>query len=151
MPRQVCPKLQNSIMRYTILIIVLCAFAIGPVSAQQDSTLSQALWQPDNPVERMPSFPGGAEAMYRFIYSEMRYPAEARKSKITGQVYTRFVINAEGKMENIIVVRKLGYGCDEEALRILNVMRKNYTWDSGLHNGKAVPVTFTLPLKFSFQ
>lgn len=138
-------------MRYTILTILLCAMGIGTVSAQQDSTQSQEIWQPANPAEQMPSFPGGDEAMYRFVYSEMRYPAEAKKFKISGQVFTRFVINAEGKMEDIKVVRGLGYGCDEEALRVMTVMQKNYTWEPGIHKGIGVPVTFTLPIKFALQ
>ncbi len=96
----------------------------------------------------MPSFPGGIEQMYKFLYSEIRYPAEARRFNISGQVFTQFVVNGDGKIEDIKMIRGLGYGCDEEAIRVITVMQKNYTWNPGLHNGKPVPVTYTLPLKF---
>jgi periplasmic protein TonB len=135
-------------MRFTLLLSLFGLLAIGQVNAQQDSTQSFEPFQPAKPVERMPSFPGGIEAMYKFVYSEMRYPAEARKFGISGQVITQFVVNADGKIGDIEVTKSLGYGCDEEAIRIITVMQKKYTWNPGLHNDKAVPVKFTLPLKF---
>ncbi len=140
--------LQNSIMRFIILISLLFLIAIGPVSAQQDSTITEETWDPVEPVERMPSFPGGQEEMYKFIYSELRYPAEAKRFGISGDVITRFTVAADGELEDIKVVKGLGYGCDEEALRVMAVMQEKYGWNSGLHNGKPVPVTYTLPLKF---
>jgi len=127
---------------------LLLVVAIGHVSAQQDSTMTEEIWDSVEPVERMPSFPGGPEAMYKFVYSELRYPAEAKRFSISGDVITRFTVAADGELEDIKVVKGLGYGCDEEALRVMAVMQEKYAWNSGLHNGKPVPVTYTLPLKF---
>lgn len=144
-------SLQNSIMRFTLLITLLFLITIGYVSAQQDSTMTEEIWDPVEPVERMPSFPGGQEAMYKFVYSEMRYPADAKRFGISGQVITQFTVAADGDMEDIKVVKGLGYGCDEEALRVMTVMQEKYAWNSGLHNGKPVPVKFTLPIMFVRQ
>ena len=99
-------------------------------------------------VERMPSFPDGSEAMYKYIYDTMEYPATARESKISGQVIVQFVVSADGEIQKAKVVRGIGGGCNEEALRIVNSMPN---WNPGMHNGRSVPVTFTLPIKFVIQ
>ena len=98
-------------------------------------------------VEQMPTFPGGTEAMYAFISRNMRYPAVARENNISGTVVLQFVISKEGDILQARVIRKLGGGCDEEALRVVNMMPR---WKPGVHNGRQVPVTLTLPVKFVF-
>lgn len=143
--------IQSSIMRFTLSISLLFLMTIIHVSAQQDSTMTEEIWDKVEPVERMPSFPGGQEAMYKFIYTELRYPAEAKRLRISGSVITQFTVAADGELEDIKVVKGLGYGCDEEALRVMTVMQEKYAWNSGLHNGKPVAVKFTLPLKFALQ
>jgi protein TonB len=138
-------------MRITLFISILSLLTIGHVTAQQDSTMTEEIWDSVEPVERMPSFPGGMEEMYKFIYGEMRYPADAKRFGISGNVITQFTVAADGEIEDIKVVKGLGYGCDEEALRVVTVMQEKYAWDSGLHNGKPVPVKFTLPIMFVRQ
>ncbi len=142
---------QNRFMRFPLLITLLFLISIHHVCAQQDSTLTEEIRDLEEPVERMPSFPGGQEEMYKFIYSELRYPAEAKWFAISGDVITRFTVAADGELEDIKVVKGLGYGCDEEALRVMAVMQEKYAWNSGLHNGKPVPVKFTLPIMFVRQ
>ncbi len=138
-------------MRITLLISLLYVIAIGHIRAQQDSTKTEEAWDPNMPVERMPTFPGGLEEMYKFVYTELRYPADAKRFGISGSVITQFIVAADGEMEDIKVIKGLGYGCDEEALRVVTVMQEKYAWNSGLHNGKPVPVKFTLPIKFVRQ
>lgn len=107
--------------------------------------------EPDEPftfVEQMPAFPGGTEAMYAFISRNMRYPAVARENNISGTVVLQFVISKEGEILQARVIRKIGGGCDEEALRVVNMMPR---WKPGVHNGRNVPVTLTLPVKFVFM
>ena len=96
-------------------------------------------------VEQMPTFPGGNEAMYRHIYNNLKYPATARENGIYGQVIVQFVVSENGDIQNARVARGIGGGCNEEALRVVNNMPK---WTPGKHNGRNVPVTFTLPIKF---
>ena len=99
-------------------------------------------------VEQMPSFPDGTEAMYKFIYDNIKYPAIARENGISGQVIVQFVVSKDGSITKARVARGIGGGCNEEALRIVNMMPK---WKPGKHNGRTVPVTFTLPIKFVLQ
>ncbi len=99
-------------------------------------------------VEQMPSFPDGTEAMYKFIYDNIKYPAIARENGISGQVIVQFVVSKDGEITKARVARGIGGGCNEEALRVVNMMPK---WKPGKHNGRTVPVTFTLPIKFVLQ
>lgn len=103
---------------------------------------------PFNVVEQMPEFPDGQEAMLKYVYSQMKYPAIARENGIQGQVVIRFVVSKTGELQNIHVARGIGGGCDEEALRVVRSMPK---WKPGKQGGRAVPVTFTLPIKFSLR
>ncbi|HJW31075.1 MAG TPA: TonB family protein [Saprospiraceae bacterium] len=104
--------------------------------------------EPFTYVEQMPTFPDGQEAMYKYIYDRIKYPAIARENGISGQVIVQFVVSKDGDIKNAKVMRGIGGGCNEEALRVVNEMPK---WKPGKHNGRAVPVTFTLPIKFVLQ
>lgn len=96
-------------------------------------------------VEQMPEFPGGQAAMMKFLSEELRYPNEARDKNISGKVIVKFVVDTEGYIKNAEVIRGIGAGCDEEALR---VVRKMPRWKPGKQNGKAVNVFFHLPVSF---
>lgn len=96
-------------------------------------------------VEQMPTFQGGTEAMYKYIYDTIEYPAAAKEKKVSGQVIIQYVVSAHGEIQHARVIRGIGSGCDEEALRVVKNMPK---WNPGVHNGRPVPVTFTLPIKF---
>ncbi|MEP6794789.1 MAG: energy transducer TonB [Saprospiraceae bacterium] len=104
--------------------------------------------EPFTYVEQMPTFPDGTEAMYKYIYAQIKYPAIARENGISGQVIIQFVVSKDGDIQKAKVVRGIGGGCNEEALRVVNGMPR---WKAGKHNGRAVPVTFTLPIKFVLQ
>ena len=104
--------------------------------------------EPFTYVEQMPTFPDGTDAMYKYIYEKIKYPAIARENGIAGQVIVQFVVSKEGNIQKAKVVRGIGGGCNEEALRVVTGMPQ---WKPGKHNGRAVPVTFTLPIKFVLQ
>ncbi|MCI1265079.1 MAG: energy transducer TonB [Saprospiraceae bacterium] len=78
----------------------------------------------------------------------MKYPAIARENDIQGTVVVQFVVAKDGDITKVNVVRGIGGGCDEEAVRVVKSMPN---WKSGKHNGKAVPVNFTLPIKFKLE
>lgn len=96
-------------------------------------------------VEQMPEFPGGTAAMMDFLGKNLKYPNEARDKNISGKVIVKFVVNKEGNIQDATIVRGIGAGCDEEALR---VVRKMPRWKPGYQNGKAVNVFFHLPVSF---
>jgi len=96
-------------------------------------------------VEYMPEFPGGNIAMYKFLSENMKYPAIAREANITGTVYVNFIVWKDGSIRNAFVQRGIGGGCDEEALRVVNLMPK---WRPGIQLTEKVNVQMMLPVKF---
>jgi TonB family protein len=95
--------------------------------------------------EQMPQFPGGEKAMIKFIKSNLKYPDIARKIGASGTVIINFVVESDGKISNIKVIRGIGSGCDEEAVRIIKLMPD---WIPGKNCGKAVSVGYTVPVRF---
>lgn len=96
-------------------------------------------------IEKMPEFPGGVKALYEYFYTETQYPQEALKKDIEGTVYVKFVVDQEGNVKNPVVVRGVGSGCDEEALRVVSSMPQ---WIPGSINGETVSVWYTVPIRF---
>ncbi len=99
-------------------------------------------------VEEMPEYPGGMEAMYKFLSENIHYPAKAKEEGIEGRVYVNFVVEADGRLTNIKVLHGIGGGCDEEAVRVVEAMPK---WKPGRNQGKAVRVHFNLPIVFKLS
>lgn len=95
----------------------------------------------------MPAFPGGQVALKRFLSKQLRYPTEASRSKTQGTVYLRFVIDEDGMVNDPEVMRGIGDGCDEEAIRVLQQMPP---WLAGEVSGVKVPVYATLAINFRF-
>ncbi|MEI6122852.1 MAG: energy transducer TonB [Bacteroidota bacterium] len=96
-------------------------------------------------VEEMPSFTGGDEARVKFLQDNIKYPQMAKESGISGTVYVTFVVDEKGKVADVRVLRGIGGGCDEEAVRVVKLMPP---WNSGKQSGKAVRVQFNMPIKF---
>lgn len=98
-------------------------------------------------AEVPPQFPGGMSAMGSFIRRNYRYPREAQNSNIEGKVYVQFVVNADGRITDPRVIKGIGGGCDEEALRLVSMMPN---WVPGQQSGQpvasfhAIPITFRL-------
>ena len=99
-------------------------------------------------VEVMPEFPGGAAKMMEYIQKNMKYPMMARESDIQGRVFVNFVVEPDGSISNVAVLRGIGGGCDEEAVRVVNSMPK---WNPGKQRGTAVRCAFTVPIIFKLQ
>lgn len=99
-------------------------------------------------VEEMPSYPDGDVKLMEYIAQNINYPQEALESGIQGRVFVSFVVEPNGSITNEKVLRGIGYGCDEEALRVVKEMPK---WTPGKRKGKPVRVAVTIPVKFMFQ
>lgn len=99
-------------------------------------------------VESMPEFPGGPAKMMQYIATNIKYPAMARESGIQGRVFVNFVVEPNGSVSNVKILRGIGGGCDEEAIRVVEAMPK---WTPGRQRGKAVRVSFNLPVRFTLQ
>ena len=99
-------------------------------------------------VEVNPEFPGGNEARIRFLQENMRYPAEAREKSIQGTVFVTFVVEKDGSLSGAKILRGIGGGCDEEVLRIVEMMPK---WTPGKQRGQNVRVQFNMPIRFTLS
>ena len=100
-------------------------------------------------VESMPEFPGGAQAMMRYIAENIKYPVIAQENGIQGRVICQFVVEKDGKVSDIQVVRSSGEASlDKEAQRVIGSMPK---WKPGKQRGKPVRVKYTLPVNFRLQ
>lgn len=115
------------------------------------ATNNQITEETDQPfviVEQMPQFPGGDAEMLKFIYKNLRYPTTASEMSISGKVIVNFVVDRDGKITRIKVVRGIGGGCDEEAVRVLTKMPP---WSPGKQGGRTVLVSFTVPFVFKLN
>ena len=99
-------------------------------------------------VETNPSFPGGDKKMYQYLGKNMKYPPIAQDNNIQGRVYVSFVVEKNGAITDVRVLRGIGGGCDEEAIRVVKSMP---SWSPGKQRGKAVRVRFNLPIVFKLQ
>lgn len=96
-------------------------------------------------AEEMPEFPGGPEKLLEYLNENLRYPEMARENDIQGRVYVQFVVEPDGSISNVEVIRSIGGGCDEEAVRLVQNMPK---FKPGKMNGYPVRVQYTVPVKF---
>jgi TonB family protein len=103
------------------------------------------IFEPNN-LDKAPSFPGGTPALITWLNENFHYPAEARKNNIQGKVRVRFVVDENGVISDITVVKKIDEILDNEALRLINAMPK---WLSGVQSGQKIRSYFTLPIVFN--
>ena len=99
-------------------------------------------------IEQQPTFPDGEAALFKYLANNLKYPAIARESNIEGTVYVQFTIAKDGSITGTKVLRGIGGGCNEEAMRVINAMPN---WKPGRQQGNAVKVKYTLPIKFKLQ
>lgn len=99
-------------------------------------------------VEEMPQFPGGDQALLTFLYDKLRYPALALGNRIEGIVVVQFIIDEKGKITNPKILRGIGGGCEEEALRVIGLMPD---WKPGRQRGLPVRVRYNLPIRFELK
>ena len=106
---------------------------------------AQKVDEPYNIVDKMPEFPGGEAALTKFLMENICYPKEAHEKNIQGTVVVRFVVEKDGSIGDVEVMRSLDPACDAEAMRVVKLMPK---WTPGMHEGQAARVYFNLPINF---
>lgn len=99
-------------------------------------------------VEQMPVFPGGQEALLQYIGKNIRYPALALRNQIEGKVFVNFTVGPDGSVTDVKVTKPLGGGTDEEAVRVIKTLPR---FAPGKQNGRAVSVSFTVPVTFAIK
>lgn len=99
-------------------------------------------------VETMPTPPGGMEGWNKYLSNNLKYPTQARRMGIEGTVYVVFVVNTDGSIQDVEILRGIGGGCDEEAMRVVQNAPK---WEPGKQRGKPVRVKMRLPIRFKLS
>jgi len=99
-------------------------------------------------VEKMPAFPGGDEERVKFLRENIKYPEEARKNGISGTVFISFVVEKDGKITNVKLLRGVHELLDNEALRVVKMMP---AYEPGIQRGKPVRVQFNIPIQFNLD
>jgi TonB family protein len=99
-------------------------------------------------VEHEPEFPGGLGELYNFIKKNFHYPVLAKQNGIQGKVTVSFIVERDGSLTDVKIIKGIGDGCDEEAVRIIKL---SPPWKPGYQNGKPVRVSFSIPITFSLS
>lgn len=116
-------------------------FEVGEVEGEIEG-------EPYIPLDIEPEFPGGQESLIAYLQRNIRYPQKAREQHITGKVFVTFVIEKDGRVSHVRILRDIGGGCGQEAVRVVEAMPK---WKAGMRQGKSVPAQFNLPVQFSLE
>jgi protein TonB len=139
-------------MKNILIIFSLFLMHSCPIFAQNATSNNDAKNASNTPfsmVEQMPEFPGGEAAMFDFIRNQFMVPDSAKKSGLDrARIIVRFVVAETGLVKDVITLNKVGFGLDEEAIRLVRSFPK---WKPGKQNGKPVPVYFTLPLNIEID
>ncbi|MBL0125880.1 MAG: energy transducer TonB [Flavobacteriales bacterium] len=99
-------------------------------------------------VEEMPAFPGGEAELFKYLSKAVKYPQMAQDAAVGGVVYMTFVVDENGKVRDPKVLRGIGGGCDQEAIRVVKAMPE---WEPGKQRGKPVRVQYNLPIRFTLK
>jgi len=121
------------------------------VAAPSKGTVVEAAPEPEKVftvVEQQPEFPGGTTEMYKYLSKNIKYPSAASRANVSGRVFLSFVVNTDGSIQDVSVLKGLGFGCDEEAIRVVKAMPK---WKPGKQSGRAVRVKYNLPINFQLE
>ena len=134
-------------MKKLVLMSLMAIFSLTTVSAQK-TVVSQKNDKIFDVVEQMPEYPGGMQAMMEFLKQNIKYPEDAQKQKVEGRVIALFVVETDGSISNIEVVKHAFPSLDAEAERVIQAMPK---WKPGKQKGQPVRVKFTVPVIFRLK
>jgi TonB family protein len=143
--------MKNNNTRYAMLVVPMLAFtlALGPLHEAAAQTAKKDTNAPYMYVEQMPAYKDGEKEMVKFLAANINYPAEAKANGVEGLAVVQFIVETDGTITDVKPVKKLGSGTDEEAVRVIKLMSGN--WTPGKQNGKAVRVSYVMPLRFTLS
>jgi TonB family protein len=140
-----------------VLMLILSSATINHDSTKSRSSALannklQATQKPKDKVftevEKAPSYPGGLDKFYKFLGANIHYPAEMREKKVEGKVFISFIVEEDGSLSNMKILREPGYGSGKETVRVMKLSPK---WIPGVQNGKKVRVQYTVPVAFTLK
>lgn len=121
---------------------------VGSSKQTQPTSITTSPKEIFSVVEQNPEFPGGIPALGQYISQNLRYPAEAVQQHTSGVVFVQFIVGTDGTIGSPRILKGIGNGCDEEAVRLVSQMPK---WKPGIQNGRPVDVQFNLPIRFMLE
>lgn len=132
-------------MKKLLFMSLMAMLGLTTVNAQK-TVVAQKNQQVFDVVEQMPEYPGGMQALFEYLGQNLKYPGDAKEQKIEGRVIAIFVVETDGSISNVEVVKPVFPSLDAEAVRVLSGMPK---WKPGMQSGKVVRVKYTVPINFS--
>jgi len=138
-------------MKKLLLLLIASSFT-GAIFGQNDSTFIEEPEYEDEiiyeMVETVPEFPGGMEGLYAFLTENLEYPKMAKHSDIQGKIYIGFVVERDGSISNVEVIKGRHESLDNEAIRVIKMMPK---WKPGEQQGRLVRAKFVIPIVFHLE
>ncbi|MBR2178590.1 MAG: energy transducer TonB [Paludibacteraceae bacterium] len=133
-------------MKKLALILATLLMTVSYATAQEEDNndAEDAVYTP----EKGPEFPGGTDALFKFLSSNLKYPSDAKKEGVQGRVICQFTVNKDGSISDIQVLRSVYPSLDREAVRVISIMPK---WEPGEQRGKKVKCKFTMPIVFKLS
>ena len=134
-------------MKKFIIMALMAVFGLTTVSAQK-TIVAKKNQKVFDIVEQMPEYPGGQAALFEFISKNVKYPEDAVKKKVEGKVFVTFVVDTDGKITDVSLLRKVFPSLDAEAIRVISAMPN---WIPGKQKGQVVRVKYTVPIMFRLK
>ena len=134
-------------MKKFIIMALMAVFGLTTVSAQK-TVVAKKNQKVFYIVEQMPEYPGGQAALFEFISKNVKYPEDAVKKKVEGKVFVTFVVDTDGKITDVSLLRKVFPSLDAEAIRVISAMPN---WIPGKQKGQVVRVKYTVPIMFRLK
>ena len=126
---------------------LMAVFGLTTVTAQK-TVVAKKNQKVFDIVEQMPEYPGGQAALFEFISKNVKYPEDAVKKKVEGKVFVTFVVDTDGKITDVSLLRKVFPSLDAEAIRVISAMPN---WIPGKQKGQVVRVKYTVPIMFRLK
>ncbi len=134
-------------MKKFIIMALMAMFGLTTVSAQK-TVVAKKNQKVFDVVEQMPEYPGGQAALFEYLSKNIKYPADAEKKKVEGKVFVTFVVDSDGKITDVSLLKKVFPSLDAEAIRVISAMPN---WIPGRQKGQAVRVKYTVPIMFRLK
>ena len=134
-------------MKKLIMMSLMAMLGLTTVNALK-TVVAEKNQQVFDVVEQMPEYPGGIQALFEYLQQNVKYPEDAKNQKVEGRVIATFVVETDGTINNVEVVKPAFPSLDAEAVRVLSAMPK---WTPGMQSGKVVRVKYTVPINFNLK
>ncbi len=147
-------RINELILKFVNLIVLVFGLFFIPFALQSCKTNKSATMPHEKGnreyviLDKAPAFPGGEEARVKFLLENMIYPQLAREKGYEGIVYVTFIVERDGRITEVNVLRGVHPSLDEEAIRVIKMMPN---WIPGSHNGEPIRVQYNMPINFRLE